>query len=118
MFDALKVRTPSGVVFPQLPQRPKDEPHDPSVDLVGMLGGSGIAYALRHSYSPRALALVGGALWGASYVAGRTLFGEPHDYFGRENAPSNLSYGVLAIVGGFGSTWALTGAWHWLIARR
>lgn len=118
MFDALTAKTPSGLTFPQLPQRPKDQPHDPSVDLIGALGGSAAAYASRNAYAPKTLAIVGGVVWGASYLAGRTMFGEPHDYFGRENAPNNLAYGALALVGGFGSTWALTGLWHWLVVRR
>ena len=111
MFDAL-VPTKSGLTLPQVPQRAPSEVHDPSVDMVGMLGGSLAGYASRNAFEPRTLAIAGAAVWAGTYLAGRTMFGEPHDYFGRANAPSNLSYGLLAIAGGFGSTWALSGLWH------
>lgn len=114
MFDALQVKG-STFTLPQLPQRPEGEKHDPGVDLVGALGGSAAAYASRNSFSPKTLAIAGGLVWGASFALGKISFGEPHDYFGRENAPSNLSYGLLALAGGFGSTWALTGIWRWVV---
>ena len=116
MFDALKLHG-GDLVLPQVPQRPQGERHDMGVDLVGMLGGSAAAYFARGKFEPRTMALVGAAIWGTTYLVGRVSFGEPHDYFGRENAPTNLAYGLLALVGGFGSTWALTGGWHWLRGR-
>ena len=113
VFDALKLHG-SDLLLPQVPQRPQGEKHDPGVDLVGALGGSAAAYFARDAFAPKTIAIAGAAIWGGAYLLGRASFGEPHDYFGRENAPNNLAYGLLALVGGFGSTWVLTGAWHWV----
>ena len=117
MFDALKLHD-AGLVLPQVPQRTKEEKHDPSSDMVASLGGSLAGWGFSDRFEPRTLMVTGVGIWAATYIAGRLSFGEPHDYFGRENAPSNLSYGVLALVGGFGSTWAFQGAWRWFRESR
>lgn len=116
MFDALRLHE-SGLILPQVPQRVKEDKHDPSSDLVATLGGSLAGWGFANRLAPKTTCLVGVGIWATTYLVGRVSFGEPHDYFGRENAPSNLSYGVLALVGGFGSTWALQGAWHWWRGR-
>jgi len=117
MFDALKLHE-EGLVLPQVPQRDKDGKRDPSTDMVASIGGSLAAWASSSRYEPRTVALLGAGIWGGSLLLGRVSFGEPHDYFGRENAPSNASYAALAMVAGFGSTWALQGAWRWFWEKR
>jgi hypothetical protein len=116
VFDALKLHE-GGLILPQVPQRGKEDKHDPSSDLVANVGGSLAAWGFSDRLEPKTLILAGAGIWSAAYVAGRVSFGEPHDYFGRENAPSNLSYGILALVGGFGSTWVFQGAWRWFRGR-
>ena len=99
MFDAL-----DKVVLPQVPQRdPKTEHVDPVVPLLGMVAGMGLGMAAAHHVeSPKTLVVLGGLTWAASFAVTRASFGEPHDYFGRENAPSSAAYGLLAVVSAFG----------------
>ncbi len=108
MFDAL---SRVGYVPPQVPQRLPDEKADPAAPLVGLIVGSAAGYFSRETLGPRKAAIAGLFLWGAAFAATKTIFPEPHDYFGRDNAPSNGSVRALSIVSGFGSTWAIHGIW-------
>lgn len=116
MFDALD-RVHFHLVLPQVPQRAPTEHVDPAVPLFGMVTGMALGYATRHALGPKGLALAGGAVWISSLAASKLSFAEPRDYFGRDNAPDSLAYGLLAIVSAFGSSWAMSGAWHWLKGR-
>jgi hypothetical protein len=114
MFDAL-----DRVVLPQVPQRDKNVEHiDPVVPLLGMVTGMSLGFATRHALSPKGLLAVGLVTWAGAYGVTRLSFGEPHDYFGRENAPSSVAYGALAVVSSFGSSWAIHGAWNLITSRR
>ena len=109
MFDAL-----DKVVLPQVPQRdPKTEHVDPVVPLLGMVTGMSLGFASRDWFSSsRSMLVFGGLTWAGAFAVTKTSFGEPHDYFGRENAPSSAAYGLLAVVSALGSTWAIDGAWR------
>ncbi len=110
MFDAL-----DKVVLPQVPQRDAKTDHvDPVVPLLGMVTGMSLGFATRNVLPPRWLLAAGLLTWAGSFGVTKVSFGEPHDYFGRENAPSTAAYGLLGAVSAFGSSWALHGAWNLL----
>jgi hypothetical protein len=106
MFDALER---VGYVPPQVPQRLPDEKPSPSAPLVGLIAGGLGGYFSRELLPPKKLAIAGLFVWGASYLTGKGLYAEPHDYFGRDNAPSPGAITSLSLVSSFGSTWAIHG---------
>lgn len=116
MFDQAIERV--GFLPPQPPQRKAGESVDLAMPLVAAIGGTALGYAFGDHLPPKKLAVAGMMVWGASYALGRLLMGDPTDWFGRTNHPSNLSYGTMGLLGGLGSTWALRGFWASWRGRR
>ncbi|MFI5299990.1 MAG: hypothetical protein ACHREM_18025 [Polyangiales bacterium] len=115
MFDALER---VGWMPPQLPQRKPDDHVDIAMPLIALIGGTGAGYFSRELLPAKKTLIAGLFVWGASFAISKVTMGEPHDYFGRDNAPSNLAYGVLGLVSGFGSTWAFHGLWSLMTKGR
>ncbi len=99
---------------PQVTQRKSCEPVDVSMPIVSMFAGTAIGMLTSDAMSPGKLAVAGGLVWGATFALGRVSMGEPSDYYGRANATSNLSYGMIGLLAGIGSTWATAGLWELL----
>lgn len=100
-----------GFMPPQVPQRPAGAAVDLSMPIVSMLAGTAIGMLSGEGMGPKKLAVAGCLVWGATYALGRISMGEPTDYYGRQNAPSNAAYGMLGLLAGIGSTWATSGLW-------
>ncbi|MHB2027586.1 MAG: hypothetical protein ACYCPT_02060 [Acidimicrobiales bacterium] len=110
MFDVPIERI--GWMPPQVPQRKAGAAVDVSMPIVSMFAGTAIGMLTSDAMSPGELAVAGGLVWGATFALGRVSMGEPSDYYGRKNAPSNLAYGALGLLAGIGSTWATSGLWE------